>query len=361
MKYTESENKAFDQYNNDFANPFLSEDYKNYDFQKRIGGDYGDFTLVGRNKLPTRQNCGSFRALYGCLNLSAHGKTVDGEDYTGLVPVFPVYHTCHRPDCPVCYAHGWARREALIMTDRLKQFSHGFVDERGRRSVPRGKIEHIVDSIPPQDYGLSFDALRRKTVKVLAARGVIGGSMMFHGFRYANRDEARIFNVPFGWRWSPHFHILGFIQDGFSKCRKCPFLDVDDRYRVPCTNCCGFYGRSKRLYKKDKHIVKVLGERQTIIGTAWYQLGHATIRKSKRGHAVFWFGVCSRRRYKPEKTKKEVHKCPICNEPLVKLRYLGKKRIIVDREHPDFKSCILMPYNEDGSFVFVEDSERPFG
>ena len=83
-----------------------------------------------------------------------------------------------------------------------------------------------------------------------------------------------------------------------------------------------------RGFEKDGYIVKVMGERKTIFRTAWYQLNHSTIRTNvKRPHACTWFGVCSYRRLKVTVEKKKAL-CPICGEELVKLRYLGVRRIV---------------------------------
>jgi hypothetical protein len=74
--------------------------------------------------------------------------------------------------------------------------------------------------------------------------------------------------------------------------------------------------------------VRVLGERKTVGGTAWYQLNHASVRRgdnSKKSHVATWFGVCSYRKLKLINGKDVgiKHKCPICGNDLVRVRYLG--------------------------------------
>ena len=59
---------------------------------------------------------------------------------------------------------------------------------------------------------MGYEDLRNKVVKILKSRGVIGGCLIFHGFRYNN---VRL------WYWSPHFHVLGFVLGGYSRCRNC--------------------------------------------------------------------------------------------------------------------------------------------
>lgn len=182
-------------------------------------------------------------------------------------------------------------------------------------------VEHIVASVPLRDYGLKFECLRNKVVKILAVRGVFGGALIFHAFRY---------NVRRHWYWSPHFHVLGFVSDGYGHCRHCK------RERVDCRGCGFFEGRTRRAFDKDGYIVKVLGKRKTVFGTAWYQLNHSTIRtNAKRPHACTWFGVCSYRKLKV-KVEKRKSLCPICGKELVKLHYLGVRRIVKEREKEGF-------------------------
>jgi hypothetical protein len=77
-----------------------------------------------------------------------------------------------------------------------------------------------------------------------------------------------------------------------------PFQTLEQTFQVDLRSflISGFNGREVRGFEKDGYIVKVMGERKTIFGTAWYQLNHSTIRTNvKRPHACTWFGVCSYR------------------------------------------------------------------
>ena len=107
-----------------------------------------------------------------------------------------VYHSCDNPLCPKCYRYGWANREAGRIETRLKEASKRF-----------GLIEHIVVSVPDNDYGLSLEELRTKCVKVLSARGCIGGCLIFHAFRYRNSIESRKSGLPVRWFWSLHSRL----------------------------------------------------------------------------------------------------------------------------------------------------------
>ena len=87
---------------------------------------------------------------------------------------------------------------------------------------------------------------------------------------------------------------------------------------------------------KDGWIVKVLGERKTAFGTAWYQLNHSSFDKTKkRFHISTWFGVCSYRKLKvtPEK-RKEI--CPICQHELKDIKYVGGACAIKHKDDPDY-------------------------
>lgn len=173
-----------------------------------------------------------------------------------------------------------------------------------------GVAEHIVVSVPSSCYGMSYDELRAFAVKALYARGIVDGGMIFHGFRY---------KVGRHWYWSVHFHVLGFLRGGY-ECRGCK--------KGVCLVCHGFEARTRRVYEQDGCIVKVLGKRKTIFGTAWYQLNHSTIDVTKRRfHVVTWFGACSYRKLKVT-VEKWKDLCPICAEECVKVHYFGLRHIV---------------------------------
>ena len=73
-----------------------------------------------------------------------------------------------------------------------------------------------------------------------------------------------------------------------SKCRHCR-----DKICIGNGNfnrCNGFEAGTRRLNVNDGYIVKVLGSRKTIFGTAWYQLNHASVKKGvSRFHVATWF------------------------------------------------------------------------
>ena len=153
--------------------------------------------------------------------------------------------------------------------------------------------------------------------------------------------------------WSPHFHVLGFILGGYGcrSCKKTPNIDV-------CRGCGGFEDRTRKAYATDGYIVKALGKRKTVFGTAWYQLNHATIDTTKkRFHVATWFGVCSYRKLKVTVEKRE-ELCPCCQHELKWLMYCGSKSFVTDRSSSNYKRDSYEDYEEDGQLVWVEKEPK---
>jgi hypothetical protein len=334
--FSKAELEAWDDHKRSFGEVVL-EPYAHNEFWS-----YGEYELVGHGK-QTNINCGTFKKFMGCLNVEGHNASRWSNPDLKKDSVFvkSIYHSCDKPTCPKCMKFGWAVREASRMEKRLKEASNSF-----------GLVEHIVASVPVELYSLSLEALRKIAVKILANRGVIGGSMIFHGFRYANRKEAARKGVPFGWRWNPHFHVLGFVGgEGYGRCRTCKGAN--------CYACRGFEGLTMREHKKDNWIVKVLEKRKTVGGTCWYQLNHCSVRRgSKKSHAATWFGVCSYRKMKAGNLKDVgiKHKCPICGSELVRLRYLGDfSELSISR-----RGAVLSMFGDDGQPLWEVVVERRF-
>jgi len=242
-----------------------------------------DFQPVGRG-LKRSEFCGSWRSFMVCKNKELHeGKLLHGVDCTDKVVVRHKHLWCHKSSCPVCFISGWSLREARAIEGRINEGVRlGF-----------GKPEHITVSVGLVDRDLPEFVMRERSRVALLDRGVIGGCMMFHGYRI---DRGRGVLV-----WSPHFHTLGFVKHGFDRCREC----VHDR--GDCASCDGFKRREVRGYAKDGYLVKVHAVRKTILGTAHYELNHATIRIGiKRFQSVTWFGICSYSKLKSVKLQAKV-------------------------------------------------------
>ena len=306
----------------------------------------GNFQVVG-NGVKTNENCGRYRGLYGCLRDKEHDVTAhDGKNYKDKVFIKKVRFTCHKPSCPVCYKYSWATREAGNIEHRLTAVSKHF-----------GEVEHVVISVPSHDYGLSLKCLRKKAVKILYDCGIIGGCLIFHGFRY---------NLSRHWYWSPHFHILGFVLGGYSRCRHCKGGN--------CYACDGSLGKFYRAYRSDGYskgyIVRVLdkrkksfhGDKPNVFGTAWYQLHHATIDiTKKRFQVVTWFGVCSYRKFKLTRSRRKAL-CPICKRELYRVRDNGNPFVMNEDLASSKRSFFADAYDEYGRRTYVKhEGAREYG
>jgi len=263
---------------------------------------------------------------------------LEGVNYAGKIDRRLVHHFCNKPSCSRCYKKGWAVRQAFKISDRLKEASKKF-----------GLIEHLMISVPKKDYGLilcSLKAMRKKVNKLLKRVGVVGGVVILHGFRYNHQDL---------WYFSPHFHVVGFILGGYSRCRNCPT-------KWACkASCDGFDSRAWKLFQDTGYYVKVFGKRKTIVGTLYYQLNHSTILKNvERFHVYTYMGIVS---YHKLKVTPEVHKhhCRICGKELVWLKYHGDKAIISDRNSPFYKPMSFEDFEENGVPVYEEAPERCSG
>jgi len=310
-----------------------------------VSGDYwrhGECELVGHRQ-QTNAKCGTFKKFMGCLNFEGHNASrwFNPDLKRDSVFVKPFYNSCDKPTCSKCYKFAWSSRESFRMESRLKE-----------ASKLHGEVEHIICSVPESDYGLSLEELRTKAIKVLVNRGIIGGAMCVHGFRYANREESIRKGVPFGWRWSPHMHVLGFVGgDGYGVCRHCK--------GAACNACSGFEGLTRREHEKDKWIVKIMERRKTVGGTAWYELNHCTIRRgTKKSHAVTYFGVVGYRKLKLTNVKDVgvKHKCPICGSDLTRIRYLGVfSELSISR-----RGEVVRMFSEDGLPLWEIVTDRKF-
>jgi len=291
-----------------------------------------NYIPVGRG-VKSSPLCGKWIGIAVCKNVEGHeGLSLNGEDATGKVVARHKHLWCHRSLCPVCFIRGWSVRGARSVENRL---------EEGVR-LGFGKIEHIVVSINPKDYGLDEKDFRVMARSALVVRGVYGGCMIFHGYSMNKMRTALV--------WQPHYHALGFVLGGFDRCRNCVHMRGD------CASCDGFKGREVREYANDKIIVKVLADRETVFGTAFYQLNHSTVRIGvKRFHTNTWFGVCGNRKYATPPKFKSVDKCPVCDEEMVRSVYVGKRHLVKDVSHSDYEAVSLFnEFGENGEPNFID-------
>ena len=312
---------------------------KNLYWMLPVEDGHSNYEPVGRG-LKTSPFCGKHVGYNICRNIAEHeGVVIDGEDWTDKLGVAHKHLWCHKSSCPVCFIRGWSVRGARHIEGRL--------NEGVKRGL--GKVEHVMVSVPVADRNLSESVLRKKCRDALFDRGVIGGCMIFHGFRVDKRLGKLV--------WSAHYHVLGFIEGGFDRCRECVHVRED------CASCYGFKGREVRGYARDKILVKVFAEREksfygdkpNVFGTAHYQLHHATIRVGiKRFHAFTWFGSCGNRKFKSEKLMAKAV-CPACGEDMVRAVYVGKRKIVTDVGDVNYKAVFSFDeFDEDGQPNFID-------
>ncbi len=260
---------------------------------KQFQFSYGNWTVVGHG-IKTNYKCGQFRRFDACTRVELHGQSdLSGVSHSGLVFAHMVHHWCHSYSCPVCFLHGACLREAEHGSQRLKFASNGGVDEKGVRHVSMGQPQHVVVSACKADYELansSHDKFFAKVKRIINEVGILNACLVFHGFRYANYQESIEKGVPFGYYWSPHYHVVGFILGGYGKCRHCLKTERivhtvggktvtkhgDERF---CFDCDGFERRVRESFKKYGYIISNLDERMSVFGTLWYQLSHMAIKK----------------------------------------------------------------------------------
>jgi hypothetical protein len=318
------------------SEPFMGEDWEDRaldgEFDKVNDGfmEYDPvFTLLGKGQR-TNSTCGMFgrpqtKFLLGCLRLELHNRvTLDPERdkmYHNKVAVKRVFYTCHKPECPECYARGFALRAAKRGVYRLEYASN----ELGM------KVEHFIASLSKEEcLKLGYDALRKLMLKALFERGIVGGCYVYHHFRYHGKDETYFGEKPH-WFVSPHFHILGFLHGGYNRCRFCAARRRKGWVgEGVCDNCNQFEAVTRRANKKDGFIVKVAedkkgnaGERESIGATLWYELNHSCLKRDDKKHVVVnWFGKCGRNAKVIPKGKipQFEHLCPICGEFMYKVR-----------------------------------------
>lgn len=297
-----------------------------------------NYMPVGRG-VKSSMLCGSWVSLSVCKNVDLHkGITFRGIDCTNKVVVRHKHMWCHKSSCPVCFIRGWSVRQARSIEGRfLEGEKRGF-----------GKVEHVMVSVALADRGLSESTMRKRARNALADRGVIGGCMIFHGFRIDKKRQVLA--------WSPHYHSLGYIDGGFDRCRKCVHSRSD------CGSCDGFKGREVRGYAKDGYLVKVLPERKTVFGTAFYQLNHATVRVGiKRFHVVTWFGSCGNRKFKSAELKAQIL-CPACGAGMVKSIHMGKRHLVKDIGHVDYVPWFVDDeFDENGEPNYIDVVGSRFG
>lgn len=255
-------------------------------------------------------DCGK-TLVFGCLNIEDHDQACLDREVIRKVFVKLKRHSCMRPSCPTCYEK-WAGREAHRIEYRLSQWKSS------------GKVIHVTVSVPTRLWSKDLGELRPDIYRVARAVGFIGGSCIIHAERERcvvcgeHKDTEtktclKCGGSDFTWVFSPHYHLLGY---GWIHGHKVA-----------------------ELHKKEGWIVRNLGIRGSVSGTALYQLSHCSTHETK--HGITWFGRLSYNKLKviPEVIEKEV--CPLCQAELTKLVWVGFGE---------------MPFKEEGDYYDEPDN-----
>lgn len=297
-----------------------------YDSFPIRGGFLSDYGMVGREP-PTNAFCGKHRRFMKCGETSLHD-AIGGQDF---------YHNsvtnCHSYRCHTCWKYGWCVYRANIVESR-------FLTAEKLLGLDHKLVEHVVASVPKRLYGLSPQGMAREAISACKRSGVRSGVTILHPFR---KDQKRrdLFK-------SFHFHVLGYIDGGYDRCRAC--------IRVGCCwDCDGFEGVTRRVHKGDGWIVAlaknqagVVEKRDSIFGTSWYQLEHSGYKVGVRNfQIVVWFGVVAKRKFKTE-VKRIKFGCPICKSEL-HMGFLprGCEPIVANRRERGFMKNFTLPHVDE--------------
>jgi len=215
-----------------------------------------------------KDDCGKWLTK-GCLNVQAHKNS----EWPGKIFIKTFQKSCYRASCEKCFRK-WMARESNKATRRIETYQ--------KKSNKPAK--HIIISVPSWKHFMPIKEMRKEAYKILKSVNAIGGSLIFHPFRY-HRDNRT-------WYYSPHFHCIGF----------------------------GWITNTEQIYKKDGWIVKNKGVRDSVFATFYYQLSHAGVKHGY--HTLTWFGDLSYSKLKVEDGP-DLDVCPLCKAKLRLVFYYG--------------------------------------
>lgn len=290
------------------------------------GGFLSDYAIVGRDS-PTNAYCGKHRGYMKCTESSLHD-AIGGQDF---------YHNsvtnCHSYRCHTCWKYGWCVYRANIVESR-------FLTAEKLLGLDHKLVEHVCASVPKKLYNLSPQEMVKEAILACKRSGVPSGVSILHPFRkdQKRRDLYKSF----------HFHVLGYIDGGYDRCREC--IKVGS-----CWDCDGFEGVTRRAHRDDGWIVAlaknqagVAERRDSIFGTSWYQLEHSGYKVGvKNFQIVVWFGVVAKRKFKTE-VKRIKFVCPICKGDL-HMGFLprGCEPIVANRREHGFLKNFTLPHVDE--------------
>ena len=285
-----------------------------------------DTEFLEKNGYPNpdddKSHCGQW-VYFGCQNVKKHKlENQPNLPSNSVNPIFikPTKINCNRLRCSECYTRA-SYFKAVKISKRIREFQNTeeYYNLNSRSRDPSIPIHVIVS--PNLQINDTFVSIRKRVVKLLEKVGVIGGVLVVHHFRCEDRKYTKN---------GLHFHSIGYARNNL----------VDGQ-------------EVKRQFEKENIIVKNLGKRISVRKTASYLLQHCTV--NKKYHSITWFGKLSYSKLKNPgpsmldlEDSEKIRCCPICQERLVRLEYVGTDRPptdIVMGKPEDWKTAPENPYS----------------
>jgi len=272
---------------------------------------------------------------YGIANLGCGDVTAKAYCPTCREYKFEFRRSCYRASCPVCYKK-WIARETNSATERVFEGLYLL-----RRESKKHLLHHVVWSVPPSEYHLSYQEQRKRFHYRRKVAGSIAGLVVYHPYRFRALSDGR----HVSWKhcslnpdvegpgvdsyavYQPHFHTLSV-----------GYLMNSDK----------FAERFGWVYKKLHYSVPIWSAKD-MRGVIWYLLSHAGI--NLKFHALSWYGRFSNNQMVIERTSVSYidMKCPDCETQLWYCAFSFRQRewvkledwtIRITKKHYRFKTLI---------------------
>lgn len=242
----------------------------------KFSSNWDEIECQGWNLPATEEKhawCGLWQT-FGCLNEQLHAKLGKGKrNY-----IKQYQRSCYRPSCKECYLK-WIARQANVATKRIEKYS----EKSGKKPI------HLMLMVPKSQQFIPYDLLKKRMNEILKITQWIGGSVIFHPFKF--------YNGSWSWYYSPHFHLVGF----------------GSRFKIA------------EAFGKFGWYIKIGGERESVFQTFCYLLSKCGVKK--RVHSLRWVGDLSYSKLKVEKEPK-ITCCPVCGGKFVQVYYDGMHPIV---------------------------------